>query len=137
MAEFINTDWYQEFLQELSGLIIESEFAARWELISCYHKVGSKIIKVQKEKEISITNFVQRVAQNLGKSIRTIRYAVAFAQKYPDLTSAPLEKHISWRGVIKLLEEGTPRKPCEHLETGYYEICKKCGKNLGEEESEY
>ena len=26
---------------------------------------------------------------------------------------------------------------CEHLETGYYEICKKCGKNLGEKESEY
>ena len=133
----LTSSWYQEFIEEIKVTLTEGEFSARWELITCYHKVGLQLIKAKETYNVPLSPLCKAVAQTLGRSERTVYYMAQFAQKYPDLTSAPLEKHISWRGVIKLLEEGVARKPCEHLETGYYEICKKCGKNLGEEESEY
>jgi hypothetical protein len=130
--KLIVSDWYQNFITELRELITEHEFTARWVIVECYHQIGSRIIEVQKEKGISISDLVQHVAVDLQKSERTIWYAVAFAEKYPLLSSAPLEKNISWRGVIHLLEEGKPKKECPHSETGYFQICRQCGKNLGE-----
>ena len=53
---------------------------------------------------------MQRIAQSLGKSKRTIHYAIQFAREYPDLNLLNEGKNISWSHIVnKYLTDGTQK----------------------------
>ncbi len=99
---------YQEFIEECKAIITEAVFTSRWSLVEGYHHLGQRVIE-QGETPL-------RVAQSLGKSERTIQYAVQFAEKFPNIDLLPEGKNISWRKVIALLPSGEKKvgEDCHH-----------------------
>ena len=103
-------DWLDSFLEELKDCLVEHGFASRWELIEGYHEIG-RLIAEQKNNldKYYGQNVVKKVSDYIGKSERTVRYAVSFYEKWPDLDLLPDGKNVSWNKIIKRLE-GRPEK---------------------------
>ena len=124
--------WYNQLIDDCQSIITECEFTARWSLIEGYHQVGLRIIQAQ--EDINRCSYgeqiVDTVAKTLGKSSRTIHYAVSVARQYPILDDIPLGKNTSWRQVIKLIDNGKPAKECTHDQTELITRCKTCHKIL-------
>ena len=110
----IAESWYTVLVDELKDCIIEKTFTSRWELIDCYHQVGIRILQENDNFErakIYGQEILQRLAKSLGKSQRTLAYAVKFAGLYPDLNALPEGKTVSWNHVInKYLTDNTEKK---------------------------
>jgi phage N-6-adenine-methyltransferase len=67
-----------------------------------YHQLGERIVtdeNYQKEAKGNKSS-VQDLAQNLRISERTIYYAIQFYEKYPDLSTVPEGKNISWNKIV-------------------------------------
>ena len=110
---------YQQLLQECKEIITEFGFTHRWALIELYWTLGKRI---NEEENVTVT----QLAEDLGKSERTIQRAVQFHRMYPDLTIVPLGKNASWHMVCnKLLPEPKDEVECVHE---LIVICKKCRK---------
>ena len=110
---------YRNFIEECRAILVEAEFTARWTMLEAYHLLGQKI---------ALSGATPlRVAKDLGKSERTIQYAVRFALKYPAIEDLPGGKSISWRKVIKLITTPGKEIPEEHCR--YCPIHCPCGKN--------
>lgn len=90
-----------DFLEELKDALVEHEFASRWSKIEGYHFIGKSILE---QGNTYGKNVVGQVAKHLGKSERTVRYYMQFAEKYPDLSELPDGKNISWNKIIQRLE---------------------------------
>ncbi len=111
--------WYTSLIDELQDIITETSFTSRWALVEGYHQVGSLILQENdnfERSQIYGENIVQRIAQSLGKSKRTLNYAIQFAKEYPDLNLLPEGKNTSWSHIInKYLTDGkekpTVKKP--------------------------
>jgi hypothetical protein len=57
-------------------------------------------------------NLLQRVAESLNMSERTIYYAMQFFDKFPDLSMLPEGKDVSWKKIVtKYLPEAREGKP--------------------------
>lgn len=100
----IHQDWYTGLVEDLKDIIVEKEFTSRWELVECYHLVGSRILEANdnfERSKIYGKNIVQQVAKSLGKGQRTISDAVAFAKMYPDLNALPDGKNVSWTMIVR------------------------------------
>ena len=110
----ITESWYSQLIEELTDLITEKTFTSRWELIDCYHQVGTRILQEHENFErakIYGENILQGLAKSIGKSQRTLAYAVKFAKLYPDLNLLPEAKNTNWNRIInKYLTDGTERK---------------------------
>lgn len=87
---------YDSLIEELRDIITEKEFSARWDIIECYHLVGTRLMQ-----EDNLPELVQHVAKDLGKSVRTIYYSVAFAKMYPNLEALPDGKNTSWSSIVR------------------------------------
>ena len=110
----ITESWYNSLIEELADIITETSFTSRWALVEGYHQVGIRILQENDNFErakIYNEKILQRIAESLGKSERTLYYAVQFAKMYPDLNLLPEGKNLSWRHVInKYLTDGTEKK---------------------------
>ena len=114
MTTEIIESWYTSLIEDLTDLIIEKTFTSRWELIDCYHRVGTRILQENDNFErakIYGENILQGLAKSIGRSQRTLSYAVKFAKLYPDLNLLPEGKTVSWNHIInKYLTDGTEKK---------------------------
>lgn len=96
-------EWYQALIEDCQAIITEAVFTSRWTLIEGYHKLGKRILEDYKEfKKIGITKEKEirsHVTKDLKQSDRTIRRAIQFVRKYPNLSTLPEGKNISWRKI--------------------------------------
>jgi len=107
---------YQELLEECKEIIVEYEFTSRWALVEGYHQLGEKI----QESDLVI---MTRLAEDLHKSLKTLKRAKQFYSKYPDLALLPEGKNTSWYAIVnKYLPETINQKPLENITCPY---CKK------------
>jgi hypothetical protein len=110
-----------DFIDELRQIFVEGEFAHRWALIETYHKAGELIVSQ------GIDN-LQDVAQSIGRSERTLYYAVKFYEKFPDINIFPEGKNISWNKIVTTYLPDTKRD-IEH-EHQPITICSSCKKRI-------
>jgi N6-adenosine-specific RNA methylase IME4 len=116
-------EWFQSLIEDCSAIITEGIYNYRWTLIKTYHLLGERILEDKDNFTnggYTIDGMLKRVATSLGKSQRTIEYAVQFVKKFPNLNDLPEGKNISWRKVIELLPE--PKKDNILLPEGKYSI---------------
>ena len=103
MTTEITESWYNHLIEELNDIITETSFTSRWTLVEGYHQVGVRIFQENDNFErakIYNEKILQRIAKSLGKSERTLYYAVQFAKMYPDLNLLDCGKNISWWHII-------------------------------------
>ena len=135
MTEEMTASWYISLIDELQDIITEKTFISRWELIECYHQVGTRVLQENDNfdrAKIYGQDIVQRIAESLQRKPRTIYYAIQFAKEYPDLTLLPEGKDCSWWKIVnKYLTTGEKKKDeCIH---DPIIICRMCKKKLGDE----
>ena len=125
--------WYQELIEDCQAIVVEHEFTAKWALIEGHHRLGKRIMVEHKNFERSKIygeEIVQSIAKSLGRSQRTIYYAMKFAKEYPDLNALPEGKNINWYSIChKYLEKGKDTKEIHSLEEKELNMtqCPKCG----------
>lgn len=96
-------EWYQGLIDDCKSIITEAVFISRWALVEGYHNLGKRIREENDNFErakIYGEKIVQRVAESLKISERTIWYAIQFYDKYPDLSHVPEGKNITWKKLI-------------------------------------
>lgn len=116
-ANLANQEWYANLVEECKATITEAVFTSRYALVEGYWQVGKLIREVYKtRKELYGKKIAQDLAESIGISERTINYACAAYEKYPDIGSMPEGKNISWNKLItKYLPEFTDDEK-KHLE---------------------
>jgi hypothetical protein len=129
-------EFFEPFIEELKSIITEGVFRSRAELIEAYHKLGTRILEENDSFErhkIYGEKITQCVAKSLGKSERTIQYAIRFAKLYPVPTEKVIDqlpdgKNTSWHKITQKLLT-TPKEECQHewTEISMFQ-CQKCGK---------
>ncbi len=126
MNELIVQDWFVSLIEDCKDLLTEAEFGARWMIVECYHALGVRLLQDFDNFErakIYGEKIAQVVAESLGKSERTINYAIQFARLYPDLNLLPEGKNTSWSKICK----GYLTAPKEQDNREEYVICPRCG----------
>lgn len=121
--------WFQELIDDLKSILTETEFTARWTIIEGYHALGTRLLQDFNNFEraqIYGEEICNAVAECLGKSPRTIYYAVQFARMYPDLNALPEGKNTSWSKICKNYL-AAPKAEDKREE---YVICTKCGEQV-------
>jgi len=114
MSTEIAESWYSNLVEELTDIIVEKRFEHTTALIECYHMVGTRILQENdnfERSKIYGENILQTLAKSLGRSQRTLAYAVKFAKLYPDLNLLLEGKNWTWNHIInKYLTDGTEKK---------------------------
>ena len=112
---------YPQLAEDIDAIIDKAVFNSRMELIEGYWEVGQRI---RQFKQGSVTTLLQDLALDIGKSERTLWYAVQFYDKFPNLQlvgSLEEGKNLSWNKIItKYLPDGKKEK-----EPKYYR-CPHC-----------
>ena len=104
-------DWYISLVDDCKAIITEAVFNSRWELIVGYHTLGGRIVAENNfdRKESYGKEIVQRLADSINMSPRSMWYAIQFYEKYPDLSILPSGKNLSWSKIVNtLLPDKTP-----------------------------
>ena len=128
----VDSGWYNRFIEECRDIIVEHSFASRWALIEGYHALGQRILEEHdnfKRSTIYGKKVVATVAKSLGRSERSIEYAIKFAEKFPDINRLPEGKNVSWHKVCHkyiLIAEG-------HKDHVVIIVCPKCGFKISKE----
>ena len=114
MTTEITESWYSNLVDELQDIITEKRFEHTTALIECYHMVGTRILQENdnfERSKIYGQEILQRLAKSLGRSQRTLAYAVKFAKLYPELNMFTEGKNWTWNHIInKYLTDGTEKK---------------------------
>lgn len=113
--------------QNIKNLIADLKeiiFGETWARIESYHLIGKRLL----EENLS-SDLLTQVANELGKSTRTLYYAIDFAKKYPDINKLPAGKKITWRKIRNQLLAGKPIE-CPHTNKKQIIMCSSCGKRL-------
>ena len=131
MQEIETQEWYIHLVKQCQAIITEAGFYSRWSLVEGYHQLGERILQEHDNfngAKIYGQEIVQRVANSLGKSARSIYYAVQFARQYPDLNLLPEGKNTSWHAIChKYLGKPKDKEEGETREDDFFEvICPKC-----------
>lgn len=117
-----STEQYQYFIEELKSIITEGVFDANMRLIETYHQFGTRIVEETENfnrAKIYGESITKKIAQDIGKSQRTIQKCVQFALKEPDLEKflarIPEGKSVTWNKICntylvepKMLPEPEP-----------------------------
>jgi len=117
----------ESLIADCIAIYTEGVFNSRWELIICYHSLGSRIVNDE--------HFVWNARGNgatlasLSKSVgiheRDLYRAIQFYNKFPNLDMVPEGKNVSWNKIVtKYLPEPTesPPPPAEY--------CPACGRKM-------
>ena len=108
---------YKSLIDDLKEII----FGGTWVMIEVQHQLGTRLLE---EKDLDLP----RVAEDLGRSERTLYYAIQFAKEYPDINQLPKGKAITWRKIRNQLLSGKNLE-CEHNWRSIT-LCSSCGKRL-------
>ncbi len=126
----LHEDWFTHLIEQCDATLTERIHNARWEVIQGWHEVGRLILESTKNFErhkIYGKDIVQRVAESLGKSQRSIYYALKFFTTFPDINSLPDGKSISWNKITKKLLTGKSLdEKCEHEKCTAIKVCDDC-----------
>lgn len=106
--------------EEIKAILVEAEFNAHWGIIEAHHQIGSLILGLEGDR----SKVVQRIAVNIGRSERTLWYAIKFAEQYPKVNTLPEGKNISWGKVVRKYLT-SPKDKAEH-EHSWITICSVC-----------
>lgn len=121
----------ESLIEEVQQIFTEGEFTSRWTLIETYHKVGEIIAGVNSNR----ADLLQALAPQVGRSVRTLWYAVKFYETYPDLNILPEGKNVSMNQIITKYLTTSKQDICKHdpdkIEIIKFKKCKDCGKHLG------
>ncbi len=106
----ITESWYTQLVEDCKDIVTETEFTSRWALVEGYHQLGSRILTEYENFQrlrMPDSELVQRIAISIGRSDRTVYYAIQFARMYPDLNLLKEGKDISWSHIVnKYLTDG-------------------------------
>jgi len=123
-TEIVSQEWYQELVEECKAIITEAVFTSRWALVEGYWNLGKRIreeVNLQKHERFEQSR--QDLAESVGVSERTLRYACAAYDKYHELSELPEGKNISWNKLItKYLPEPKENKVEIPLPEGKYNV---------------
>ena len=125
MNELVNTEWYQSLISDCHTIMTEAVFISRWALVEGYHSLGKRILEEHdnfERNKIYGEGIVQGLAESLNMSSRILWYAIQFVQKYPDLTTVPEGKSITWNKIITKYLPTSKERP----NVPYYIECPKC-----------
>ncbi len=129
--------WYHTLVEDCKDIIVEGEFSWRMTILETYHNLGKRIfqdIPNFTRSQIYGDNIVQRVAESLQRSERTIYYAMKFAEKFPSVDEVPEGKNISWRLVCQKYltkpKELPSHETATKKATEEYCLCPKCGSEI-------
>ena len=117
MTTEITESWYNSLIEDLNGIVdgaVELRFIYSWELIECYHRMGTRILQENDNFERSKIyggKIVQRVAESIGRSEKTVYNAIKFAKMFPDLNLLPEGKNIVWKHIINKYLTAGEEKP--------------------------
>jgi hypothetical protein len=128
MNELVAESWFTQLVEDCKNIIVEREFAARWELIEGYHSLGKRILDEYpnfERAQIYGEEIASRVSESLGRAERTVERAIQFAKMYPDLNLLPEGKDTSWH---RICNKYLP-KPSEKQKEDYLP-CKSCGSEI-------
>jgi ParB family chromosome partitioning protein len=95
----VNEDWYKELVEECKAIITEAVFTSRWALVEGNWELGRRIREDMNWQKWG-NNDLQGLANAIGQSERTIYYALAIFDKFPDLNKIPEGKNISMNKLI-------------------------------------
>ncbi len=107
--QMLEQTWFQKLIEDCQDIVIETEFTARWTIIEGYHALGVRLLQDFgnfERAQIYGDKIIQTVSEYLGKSERTINYAIQFAKMYPDLDVLPEGKNTSWSKICKNYSSG-------------------------------
>lgn len=128
MNEITVQKWYQALVDDCETIMTEALYQSRWALVEGYHQIGKRILEEHDNFErakIYGEKIVHGLALSLNMSSRILWYAIQFAKKYPDLTTVPEGKNITWNKIItKYL---TTSKTETMTQKEYWIKCPKCG----------
>ena len=129
--EINHEEWYGALLEECGAVITEYSFVSRWARIEGYWKLG-QAINDQTDNfttaHLRGSQIVEKIANDIKISTRTVYYAIKFNKKYPDLNMLNAGKNITWNKIIteylpESKREEPPAKPLQHK-------CPACGWNF-------
>lgn len=98
-----HTDWFQAMIEEVEAIMVESRFSSQETIIRGKHAIGKAI--AENETEAEAKEICALVAGELGVSKRTIQQAHQFYKLDPKLKVLEGGKDISWRKILKSLQE--------------------------------
>ena len=139
----ITAPWYDSLIEDLNNIIdgvVESRFNYSWELIDCYHQIGTRLIQENdnfEREKIYGKEILQRVAKSIGRSYSTVRYAVKFAKMFPDLNLLPEGKNIHWKHIINKYLTAGEEKPVKISPTEMIKRIKQLLQHEWEESYQY
>jgi len=123
MNDLIKQEWYKLLVDDCKAIITEAVFVSRWALVEGYWNLGKRIADEQNfdRKEVYAGKIVQGLAQSIGVSKRTLHYALQAYDKYPDISTIPEGKNISWNKLITkyLPEHKEESEPIKMVEGTY------------------
>jgi len=86
---------YEEMVEDLRAIVVETETRARLSLIEGYHELGKQIIEYGLDKP----EYLSQVSQDIKKSKRSVYRILQFVRMYPDLEMLPEGKDVSWHKI--------------------------------------
>jgi N6-adenosine-specific RNA methylase IME4 len=99
--ELVDQEWYGHLVEECKAIITEAVFTSRWALVEGYWELGKRIREeYTTRKELYGQKIAQGLAESIGVSERTVNYACAAYDKYPELDNIPEGKNITWNKLI-------------------------------------
>lgn len=105
--------WYDALVSDCKAIVTERLYRSRQEIIEGWHEVGQRIATDQNYQKASKGNLKlrQKLAEDIGKSVQSLYFAIQFYEKFPVLSNAletfPEGKNISWYKITnKYLANG-------------------------------
>ena len=91
---------FHEIAEECKNIYTELSYNSRWVRIAMFHLLGRTLIEndFDYEKTRSMANMI-------GISFDDLAFAIAFAEKYPNLDDFPHDKSINWSQIKNILNE--------------------------------
>ena len=128
LETYKNTDEYKSLVEDSQSILTEGIFRSRQELIDTYKQLGERIYTdslYKKWGQNTQGKFMRELAQDIGKSIQVLYYAIQF---YESLTTKlefstaveKLGKNASWNKIRALLPG--PKKETPPLPEGKYQV---------------
>jgi len=88
LTETLTTSaWYKRLLEKLKLLLAKRERVD----LEIKHEMGKAILAEKPNITESMTKFLERLAKDLGISVRELWYCVGFAEKYPTIEDLRIE----------------------------------------------
>ena len=118
-------------MEEVDAALVEAVAMARWVLVEAYHLLGTEIVENSKKYAVERREVCNAVATGLGKSQRSIYYAVEFAERYPNLNKVPGGKNLTWHKICNELLADGKKEECKcDKGFGVRKFCNVCGKKI-------